>query len=64
MSHLKMKAAQHHATMSRAENVVRNILNACNEGELTDDVWDAAANAMSAISHLRQVLWETKEGSE
>lgn len=64
MSYLKAQAAKHHATMSRAESVIRSIVDACNEGELTDDVWDAATNAMSAISHLRHVLWETKEGSE
>lgn len=58
MSHVIAEVARHRATMSRAESVIRSIVDACNEGELTDEVWDAATEAMSALSHLRHVLWE------
>ena len=61
MSQIKEKAAKHYATISLAETVIQNILDACNEGELTDAVWDATTQAKSAISHLRHVLWTTKE---
>lgn len=58
----QVKAEEAHATMSRAEGVVGNILDACMDGDLPETVWAAAEEARDALSRLRHALWEVKTG--
>tara|TARA_Y100000592_G_scaffold92691_1_gene154771 strand:- start:445 stop:639 length:195 start_codon:yes stop_codon:yes gene_type:complete len=45
------------------ENFLRDLMEACeDDGELNEDVWDAALQAASAITDLRYLLWRIKSG--
>ena len=42
---------------------LRDLMDACeDDGELNEDVWDAACRAASAITDLRYLLWRIKSG--